>query len=283
MKKIVLLLVLCVISKGYCQKLTEEEVINSFVLEDFYRSDRFKKTDKIEKAEIYFYLEGVDTLNLAERYLANKNVLLFNTYGKVKRKIFEGGIYKTFFTYIYDDKQRVIKRMDSTLYGKKMKLDGYSLYKYNSNSIEKIKHIKDEPISKIIFTVENGVVKSYKDEIGDSRYLHIEFDRIALSDFHDYIEGINISKENFENLSEDRNSYEFEFNDTKLVLSNGVFTKTNYIYKNDLLQQKKELEKRYKTNAITNYTYDAYGNWITKTELDRGMLIRHIVRKIYYK
>ena len=106
------------------------------------------------------------------------------------------------------------------------------------------------------------------------------------TDYFNYIEGIDTSKENLKNLLEEsKRSDEFKLDSkNKLVSSENGATKSYFIYKDELLRQQKVYDKYRKVDKhIINYTYDDHGNWIQKTAIDFGELAEYMVRKVTYK
>lgn len=283
MKNIVLFFALIIVCNGYSQKLTQKEITDWFIYSDLNRNDRLKNTDKINSTEIYLYSKNVDISNPSEEHLIRTETLIFDTDGRVKEKKIKIGNTFTHHTYFYDAQHRLVKTIDS-IQLRSRDFTSYTLYKYKKNTIEKIHFSDDKPSSKLVFSLQDGIVNSYKDVITESNYLSLEFDLVAIQDFYDYIEGIETSQKNFKNLSDDCNLCEFKFTDDKLKYAENKYFKRQYKYKNDVLIEEKIYDKGLKSlKNTTSYTYDEKGNWITKTDLYWEKPFRYVVRKINYK
>lgn len=284
MKNTILFFTLLIAFNNYAQKLTQKEVTEWYILNNTHRNDRLKHTGKIAKVEIYSYSKKANVKNPSEEHLLSKEVLVFDEAGEIIEKSIKTEYTHNYYKYRYDRKGRVIKSIDSSQFRDRNFLVSKTLFNYNNYETEKIIFDEEKPISKLIFSLQDGIVKSYEDAITKSNYLNIEFDIVAQNDFYNYVEGIDTSEANFENLSEDCTSCEFVVKDRKLTVAENRYFKRNFKYKNNLLVQEKVYDKGLKSIKNTiNYTYDEQGNWITKTDLYWEKPFSHVVRKIYYK
>lgn len=283
MKNIVLFFALIIVCNGYSQHLTQKEITDWFIYSDLNRNDRLKNVDQINSVEIYVYSKNADTSNLSDEHLVSTETLIFDTDGKVKEKKIKIGNTLKHHTYVYDAQHRLVKTIDS-IQLRSRDFTSYTIYTYKKDAIEKIHFSDEEPTSKLVFSLEDGIVNSYKDVITESKYLSLEFDLVAIQDFYDYIEGIETSEKSFKNLSDDCNSCKLKFTGDKLKYAENKYFKRQYKYKNDVLIEEKIYDKDLKSlKNTTSYKYDDKGNWITKTDLYWEKPFGYVVRKINYK
>ncbi|PTX63739.1 YD repeat-containing protein [Kordia periserrulae] len=284
MKNTIFFFVLLIAYNSYAQKLTQKEITEWYILNNEHRNDRLKYTDKIAKVEIYLYSKEADVKNPSDEHLLSKEILVFDEAGKIVEKSIKTAHTHNYHKYMYDNKGRVTKSIDSSQYRDRDFVVSKTLFTYSDYQTEKIIFDEGEPVSKLIFSVQDGIVKSYEDAITKSNYLHIEFDIVAQNDFYDYVEGIDTSEANFKNLLKDCPSCESLMKDRKLTVVENKDFKRNFKYENGLLVQEKVYDKGLKSLKNTiNYTYDAQGNWIAKTDLYWEKPFSHVVRKIYYR
>lgn len=269
-----LLTLLCIVVVN-AQEVRMDGILFEDIYTDWDRDDRVKNVENIKKV-VATRTDLIDGIVKKKEFWYEKGLYV--------RAIESSHDYVTTYTKSYDNLGR-IKELSSTF--KELPVtDSSSLwnetskYFYAENKVEEHFYKRNKFEYKTVYELKDGIIQKclLYDTDGLAGLKSDTYLKLAYRQVWNYIERITTSKESI--YEEKKCIYNYDDEDRIISISCQDGTKDLFTYKDNLLISSKFISKIYTSNDT--YEYDAYGNWIKKTETEDGEIIYITTRTITY-